>query len=209
MINSLAGSYLKNLAILFLVVSLFFGFSVFVSMPRYEFEDSIQKEFKNRSEWKLVSFARHGSLSEPLTLFDTPIGNFIFVMPLSYDFGATGSTFLRTSINYELGQQTELVEVWCEDKKIRYAAPDGKFQPHLNFWGQETGYKYTSEDWQDMNSQLPPHMISMNDEIKIYCNTDYSKELKIYHCKKKILSQLSNITIEAEFNADVRCRDIV
>ncbi|MEG9861212.1 MAG: hypothetical protein V6Z81_01705 [Parvularculales bacterium] len=53
-----------------------------LSIPKYIFEYKIVSMYKHLGKYKLGNEARWGNLSEPLTLFSTPIGLFHFISPI-------------------------------------------------------------------------------------------------------------------------------
>ena len=160
------------------------------SYPRYKFEKDTIAQFDYQSEFKLVNKYKLGAFVEPLTLVNAPIGFFHFVSPVSqYSRGVLGYSRARdrnefTSLIYNYGENpiTQIIDADCSDKTISISEPvDKVFR-----------YKVFNE--------------AMNDnEKKIYCETDFSPQMKIFYCKFNILKDVKKVSTEELIDADKRC----
>jgi hypothetical protein len=191
--------------LIFVVLTFFIGLFTLPSLPRYFFEEETIERYKNRSEWRLVNITRNGAIIEPLTWFNAPIGHFNFVTPIPnalYDFNSGSHSFLLETVNFERGVTKEIASVDCASKKIIYASRDGEFLPFLDVWGNDTGYKYRTKDYQEMDKYNFPYE---DYDYKTYCQTDYSNNYKIFRCKRLALRGVETLTPEILSSTNTQC----
>jgi energy-coupling factor transporter transmembrane protein EcfT len=171
----------------FVALAFFIGIATIPSIPRYTFEKEVLSYYKNLDEFKLVDSAKWGALVEPLTLIKTPTGFFHFVGPLDFYpfvFGLNNQRqFLSMIHRYEEPTVSQVVHADCSD---------------MTYWLAEPGQSIVKEQssYEKMNN---------NQKIS-FCETDYARQVKISNCKLKILSELSEVTEEANINANTQCK---
>ena len=173
---------------IFVGISFFICLFTIPSMPRYTFENDILSKYKNAGEYKLVNSANWGALVEPITLIKTPIGFFHFVSPIQHsswkNFQEKEVREYRSQIHrYSEPTISQLIDADCSDNTISISEP------------REGVFKY----------------ISFNDNMsknqkKIYCETDYSFQVKMYQCKYRILSKLSKVSEKEVMEANEQCK---
>lgn len=172
----------------FVGLAFFIALFTIPSMPRFNFEKEILSKYSSAGEFKLVNKAGWGALHEPITLINTPTGFFHYVMPVAPAvFGSFDKNMereFRSKIHrFDEPEISQIVNVNCPYNSISKSEP------------QDGIFRYTH-----FNEQ-------MNDsERKIYCETDYEPEVRMFQCKYKILSKLSDVTEEATRTADAQCK---
>lgn len=179
----------KNFPNPFIFVFISFIILIFTlpSVPRYIFETEILSEYENASEFKLVNSTRWGAFTEPITLIKTPIGFFHFVNPVSqipigYDKNRSRNEFLSQIHRYNEEPIYEIVDVECSDKLISYSRSFDGIYRSISF-----------------NEKM------LENEYKIYCETNYEKEAKTFFCKANILMKMDNITEEIVSEVNKQC----
>jgi hypothetical protein len=121
------------------------------SLPRYQFEKESLSQIEGKEWLRIINETQWGSVTEPLTWFNAPIGSIFMVMPNSPIEGGFREVLLR----YEEEPRITMSDPDCSDKAILYSEPDS-----------EGVFRYTSRTPQPMNEQ----------EIAIYCEYDWSNE---------------------------------
>ncbi len=173
----------------FVGVSFFICLVTVPSIPRYIFEEEILSKYKNAGEFKLVNSANWGAIVEPITLVKTPIGFFHFVSPISPY--STWENFKKKEVReyrsqiyrYSEPSITQLVDVDCSNNTISVSEPI------------EGVFKYVT--FNENMSEL---------ETRIYCNTDYSSQVKIFQCKLNILNGISGASEGDVAEANQQCK---
>lgn len=121
------------------------------SLPRYKFESESLSQIEGKEWIRVIDKTKWGSLTEPLTWFNAPVGSIFMVMPSSPIEGGFRDVLLR----YEEEPRITMSDPDCSDKTILYSEPDS-----------EGVFRYTSRTAQPMNEQ----------EFSIYCEYGWSKE---------------------------------
>jgi len=155
------------------------------SVPRYTFEHEVTASFENTaSEFKLVNTAKWGAIVEPITLIITPIGFFHFVSPIA------------------------LSETWdnFQRKKIR------SYRSEIHRFSEKPIRKWVNVNcsenliYSGAFKQFSPDEKMSDHEKRIYCETDYSEQIKIFQCKYNFLNKRFDVSDDENIEANNRCK---
>lgn len=130
---------------------LLLGLVTVPSIPRYQFESKVTKTISGVDWIRILNSTRVGSLIEPLTWFDAPMGSITIAQPEAPTVGG-----FRV-INFRYNEETTVrnAEPECANSTIRWSSPD------------KTGtLRYTTPDAQKMSPI----------ETMWFCSDDWAKE---------------------------------
>jgi len=138
------------------------GIATLPSVPRYQFEWELRKvaslpwvRVENEAYW--------GDMTEPLTLFWTPVGAATLVMPEALP---SRSGFRQLILRYDEKPDESLIEPYCDNFTVHRFRTDGSGPPRLDLWGRQYGnFRYTTKEPQPMDKW----------ERQVYCS-DWTKE---------------------------------
>jgi len=96
------------------------GLATLPSIPRYQFQRETLAKIEGTEWLRVVSKAKWGSVTEPLTWVNAPLGSVTVVMPNP----PTRGSFRQVTMRYEEEPSVSLVEADCAQFSITYAQPD-------------------------------------------------------------------------------------
>jgi hypothetical protein len=127
------------------------GLFVLPTIPRYQFQKKVMSEIEGKEWIRVVNRKNLGSLTEPLTWVNTPLGSITIVMP---ELPLVGG-FREVTMQYEEAPIVSMVEADCTTLTIIYSRQDKKGV-----------FRYTTESPVKMSAS----------QKKWYCEYDWSKE---------------------------------
>lgn len=141
----------------FAVAALVFvlGICTLPSIPRYQFQRETLAKIEGKEWLRVVSKAKWGSVTEPLTWVNAPLGSVTVVMPNL----PTEGGFRQVTWRYEEEPTVSLIEADCGDSTIMYSRPDkqGVFRyatpSPVKMTGQEKGL-YCEYNWANEKEAL-------------------------------------------------------
>ena len=132
------------------------GMTTLPSIPRYAFEDQIMATIQDKPWVKVVNKTKIGTLIEPLTWFNAPVGSISVVTPGD----ALTPGFHMVIFSYGQKEVAALVEPDCATRMIdySYAGEDGIYRADEQFWNQRMSDKdyelYCKTDWTEARRQV-------------------------------------------------------
>lgn len=121
------------------------------SIPRYQFERQALSLIQGKGWIRVMNKTTWGSMTEPLTWFNAPIGSMYIVMPNNPIEGGFREVLMR----YEEEPQVAMIDPDCADMTIMRSRPD-----------TEGVFRYTSKSPEDMTEK----------EISLYCEYNWAEE---------------------------------
>ncbi len=137
------------------IIVFFVGLFTVPSIPRYQFSNETLNNIDGKEWIRIINKENWGSVTEPLTWFNPPLGSIFIAMP--YDPVTMGSFdyFQEVLIQYEEEDKLRIIQRFCTDNKIQI-------------------YKYDDKGTLRFATNMPQKMTE--DERKRYCEYDWSKE---------------------------------
>lgn len=135
------------------------------SIPRYQFSQKTLSSIDGKPWIKIIHRANWGSIIEPLTWFNAPLGSIFIAMP--YDPVSMGSFdfFQEVLVQYKEEDQIRVIERFCTENKIQI-------------------YKYDEKGTLRFATNKAQKMTK--EEKERYCEYDWSKERSaLFHAMKK------------------------
>lgn len=130
---------------------MFVGLLTIPSLPRYQFQWDTEAKLTTTKHIRVIDRTRIGSLTEPLTLFATPVGKYRLVQPDPIVI----NDFSEIMLAYDVDPSTKDITVFCDDREMMIYESD-----------PEGIMRAISKDWIAMT----------NGDYKSYCETNWETE---------------------------------